>query len=201
VSDAKRATNNSVIGNIINSKYITNSYDRMLANNNTCGISDEKRIGIKDSNISPSDVVSGKIAKLNGVMLNYELATPITYTDLVYRDNGIDRPIVDVLMNITVNNWSMEEQLMTPYDDGNPTSIPATIKTQYGMDAVEAIDTLQKTCYFADDVKANLQALLTCINTNCAETLGGTFAISETATDKVFAFSFTPNVEPTNEGE
>ena len=149
---------------------------------------------------SYTDAASFK-ASLAGYFFVYELATPITYTDLIYRDNGVDRPLADVLMNIEVNNWSIEEQLMTPYEDGNPTSIPATIKTQYGMDAVEAIDTLQKTCYFADDVHANLQALLTCINTNCAETLGGTFAISETATDKVFAFSFTPNVEPTNEGE
>ena len=109
-------------------------------------------------------------------------------------------------MNITVNNWSIEEQLLTPYDEnGNPTAIPATIKTQYGMDAVEAIDTLQKTSYFAEDVRANLQALLTCINTNCAETLGGTFSISQTATEKVFGFTFAPNTEPdveqTNEGE
>ena len=142
---------------------------------------------------------------MEGVFMICELNTPITYTDLIYRDGGVDTPLADVLMNIEVNNWSMEEQLMTPYVDGNPTSIPATIMTQYGMDAVEAIDTLQKTCYFADDVRANLQALLTCINTNCAETLGGTFAISDTVTDKVFEFTFTPNaepdVEPTNEGE
>jgi hypothetical protein len=110
-------------------------------------------------------------------------------------------------MNIEVNNWSMEEQLMTPYVDGNPTSIPATISTKYGMDAVEQIDTLNKTCYFANDVKDNLQALLTCINTNCSETLGGTFSIGDPTQEdsKVFTFTFTPNtepdVEPTNEGE
>jgi hypothetical protein len=43
--------------------------------------------------------------------------------------------------------------------------------------------------------------MLSCINTNCAETLGGTFSVSDTDTDKVFEFTFTPNVEPTNEGE
>ena len=142
----------------------------------------------------------------NNDVIIYSRSIPTTYTDLIYRDGGIDTPLADVLMNIEVNNWSMEEQLMTPYVDGNPTSIPATIKTQYGMDAVEAIDTLQKTCYFADDVKANLQALLTCINTNCSETLGGTFSIGDPDEDsKVFTFTFTantePDVEPTNEGE
>lgn len=205
VSEAKRATNNSVVGNIISSKYIVYSYDRMLSNNKTCGISDEKRIGIKDSDISSSDIVAGKIAKLSGVMFVYELATPITYTNLIYRDNGVDTPLGEVLLQMQVDNWSMEEQLVPNYDNGNPTSIPATVNTIYSIDAVEALDTLNKNCYFADDVKANMQALLTCINTNCSETLGGTFSISETATNKVFAFSFTPNtepdVEPTNEGE
>lgn len=156
-------------------------------------------------NINIDGVGSHVAAAMNGQVIFYHLKDYITYTDLIYRDGGVDRPLADVLMNIEVNNWSMEEQLMTPYVDGNPTSIPATIRTQYGMDAVEAIDTLQKTCYFAEDVHANMQALLTCINTNCSETLGGTFGISETATDKVFEFTFTPNtepdVEPTNEGE
>ena len=134
----------------------------------------------------------------DGTNTLYALSTPITYTDLIYRDGGIDRPLADVLMYIEVNNWSMEEQLMTDYVDGNPTSIPATISTRYGMDAVEQIDTLNKTCYFADDVKANLQALLTCINTNCAETLGGTFSIGDPTQEdsKVFTFTFTANTEP-----
>lgn len=171
--------------NMPDNSYVLNSHSHAV---NT--------LGIYDTSITSADIIGGKIAKLNGVYLVYRLATPITYTDLIYRDGGIDRPLADVLMNIEVNNWSMEEQLITPYDNGNPTSIPATIKTQYGMDAVEAIDTLQKTSYFADDVHANLQALLTCINTNCSTVLGGTFAVSDTATEKVFSFTFTPNEEP-----
>lgn len=135
----------------------------------------------------------------------YVLETPITYTDLVYRDNGVDTPLGEFLLRMQVNNWSMEEQNVTPYVDGQPTAIPATISTVYAIDAVEQLDTLQKTSYFADDVRANLQAMLTCINTNCSTVLGGTFAVSDTATDKVFDFTFTPNVEPEvepeNEGE
>ena len=75
----------------------------------------------------------------------YALSTPITYTDLIYRDGGIDRPLSDVLLNINVNNWSIEEQMLTPYEDGNPTAVPAKISTQYGMDAVEEIDTIKHT--------------------------------------------------------
>lgn len=43
------------------------------------------------------------------------------------------------------------------------------------------------------DVHDNLQAMLTCINTNCASVLGGQFSISETATNKLFNFTFTAN--------
>lgn len=82
----------------------------------------------------------------DGTTTLYVLSTPITYTDLVYRDGGIDTPITDVLFNIDVDNWSIEEQLLTPYDEnGNPTAVPAKISTNYGMDAVEEIDTIKHT--------------------------------------------------------
>ena len=193
LSDAYKPTGLST-AKAICSKYIIASPSGFInSGDKRFTISGAGRVNVNDNSYT---TVDGFETAMSGVMLYYKLATPITYTDLIYRDGGIDRPLADVLMNIEVNNWSMEEQLMTPYDNGNPTSIPATINTQYGMDAVEAIDTLQKTSYFAEDVRANLQALLTCVNTNCAETLGGTFGISETATDKVFSFTFTPNTEP-----
>lgn len=97
---------------------------------------------IRDESYSTADELK---ASLNDVPLYYELATPITYTDLIYRDGGIDTPLSDVLFNIEVDNWSIEEQLLTPYEDGNPTAIPATISSQYGMDAVEEIDTIKHT--------------------------------------------------------
>lgn len=158
-------------------------------------------------NISYNDPTNFKNAMI-GVYVCFERATPITYTDLIYRDNGIDTPFKDILMNINVNNWSMEEQLLPDYVDDNPTSVPAKISTIYSIDAVAAIDELQKKSYFEGDVHDNLQAMLACINTNCSTILGGTFGISSTATNKLFEFSFTPtestntnDVEPTTEGE
>lgn len=134
---------------------------------------------------------------MNGQVMYFERKTPITYTDLIYRDGGIDTPLSEVLIGMEVDNWGTEQQLVTPYEDGNPTSIPATLSTIYSMDAVEAIDTLQKTTYTETEVHDNLAAMLACVNTNCSEVLGGTFAVSDTATDKVFDFTFTPNAEPT----
>jgi hypothetical protein len=131
---------------------------------------------------------------MQGVKMQYRKATPITYTDLIYRDGGVDRPLREVLVNLNVDNWSMEEQLMTDYDvQGNPTSVPATIKTKYSIDAVEAIKTLEESSYFESDIHDNFAALIAKINEKCASVLGGTLSISDSATNKLFTFGFTEN--------
>lgn len=198
-STIKKPASDSVVANIVCSNLVVKSASTYYNTLNSICVNILGNIYVRTDETNPATFKTA----MQGVKLYYELATPIVYTDLIYRDGGIDRPLADVLMNIDVNNWSMEEQLMTPYDEqtNQPTSIPATIKTQYGMDAVEAIDTLQKTTYTVIEVHDNLAALLACVNTNCSEVLGGTFAVSDTATDKLFEFTFTPNVEPTNEGE
>lgn len=136
-------------------------------------------------NFNYTDAAAFKAATA-GVPLNYELVTPITYTDLIYRDGGIDRPLSDVLFNIEVNNWSIEEQLLTPYDEnGNPTAVPAKISTQYGMDAVEEIDTIKHTYVsayseqnFSDSQKAqarhNIGAGTVNPTDNCPQLTAGT---------------------------
>lgn len=42
-------------------------------------------------------------AAMSGVMLNYELATPLTYTNLVYRENGVDIPLENVFFPNGIN--------------------------------------------------------------------------------------------------
>lgn len=191
-------TNNTV--SLICSKYAVGAYgshtadDKIIYPYNDIEI---HQINVRDS--SYSDVSTFKAAMQNEYIV-YRLndANTITYTDLVYRDNGVDTPLSEVLINMEVDNWGIEQQLVTPYVDGNPTSVPATLSTIFSMDAVEAIDTLQKTTYTEAEVHDNLAALLACVNTNCSEVLGGTFAVSDTATDKVFEFTFTPNPEPSD---
>ncbi len=141
----------SVVPNILAARYNTISFNTYYAQQSAENPTD-LQISYHNAdrivllrNLSYTNVTSF-VNAMTGVLINYELATPITYTDLIYRDGGIDRPLTDDLFNIDVDNWSIEEQLLTPYDEnGNPTSIPATIKTQYGMDAVEEIDTIKHT--------------------------------------------------------
>lgn len=129
---------------------------------------------------------------LSGVYLYFELDTPAHYTDLVYRDNGVDTPVE--ALNILVDNWSTEEEVIAdPEASGDPNSCAATLDIIYGIDAAEQLDTLNKEGILTGDLKANLEALLGVINTNCAEALGGTLSISENPTDKVYTFTFTPN--------
>lgn len=168
------------------------------------GDSFSKKVYIKDTSCS---TVGQLMTNIQGIEFLYETTNSMldynntTYIDLIYSEDegATGTPFADVLMNITVNNWSMEEQWITPYENGNPTSIPATINTQYSMDAVNAIDTLQKNTYTETDIYNNISALLSSINTNCGTVLGGTFSVSDTATDKVFTFTFTPNEEGGNQ--
>ncbi len=136
-------------------------------------------------------------------MLNYELATPLVYTDLIYSEDGGETgtPLGEVLLNMQVNNWGIEQVEVTSYSNGIPTSCAPTVETLYGVDVVEQLDTIDKEGIDVDALHANLNALVSCINTNCGEVLGGTISVSDTATDKVFAFTFTPNAEPSNTEE
>lgn len=129
---------------------------------------------------------------LDGKGIFFELATPLHYTDLVYRDNGVDTPVE--ALNILVDNWSTEEEIIAaPEASGDPNSCAATLDILYGIDAAEQLDTINQSGIFTTDLKANLEALLGVINTNCAEALGGTLSISENPSDKVYSFTFTPN--------
>jgi hypothetical protein len=143
-----------------------------------------------------SETLQTIAAAMRGIWLYYELEEYITYTDLVYEvADGVYVPL-DEVMGFRCDNWSMEEQRVAPYADGSPTSVAATMVAVYPMDAVEAIDTLEKTTLTAQEFHDNMAALLAVVNENCSAILGGTFAVSDTSTDKVFGFTFTANTTP-----
>ena len=71
------------------------------------GDGDNSSIYLVDSNISSSDVVSGKVAKLNGVGLNYELATPIEYE--------LASPIPDTMPAGTTERIISDRLPVTPF--------------------------------------------------------------------------------------
>lgn len=192
---ASRKVSASNVFNGICSKYSALSVNSVyIGNTGIATYNNGWGVRINDPAYSSYTTAQFKTA-MSGVMLNYELATPITYTDLIYRDGGIDRPLREVLVNINVDSWSMEEQLMTDYVNGNPTSVPATIQTKYSIDAVEAIKTLEEITYTETEVRTIFGNLLTCLNGEFSEELGGTFVIKDNVppTPKVFDFEFVEN--------
>ena len=156
-------------------------------------------VAVKDS--SYTDAATFKTA-MSGVPLYYQLATEKLYTDLVYQGSDIfpDGTPVTLPVNYIVNNWGIERQLPTP-SDGDPTSIPAEVSIRYTIDATEQLDTIDKAGIFAEDLKANLQALLTVVNAHLETAMGGTIAIGSTPVDKVYPFTFVPSEEPEPEQE
>lgn len=162
------------------------------------GFGNNRSVGVQDS--SYTDTTTFKAA-MDGVMLNYELATPLTYTNLVYREDGVDTPL-ELPMQYLVDNWGTERVIVWEAGTGEtePVSCAPILGILYAMDAVEEIDTLKTNGVMMSDLKSNIDTLLVALNQ--ALTGIGTITVSETATDKVFTFTFTPAApepEPTNE--
>lgn len=171
--------------------------DKTLASYNNSSSAD---VCIADSSYTDADTFK---TAMSGVMLNYELATPLTYTNLVYREDGVDTPL-ELPMQYLVDNWGTERVIVWEAGTGEtePVSCAPILGILYAMDAVKEIDTLKKNGVMMSDLKSNIDTLLVALNQ--ALTGIGTITVSETATDKVFTFTFTPAApepepEPTNE--
>ena len=134
---------------------------------------------------------------MSGVLLYFELATEQVYTDLVYQDSDLFADGTPVTMPVPyqVNNWGLERIIPQNTSEG-PVTAPPDISVKYAIDAQEQLDTIRTSGIFAEDLKANISALLSVVNEHLSETMGGTIAIGSTPTDKVYPFTFVPNPEP-----
>ena len=121
------------------------------------GSSGQSLLVILDKNISSSDIINKKIAKLNGVHLFYELATPITFTSLFLSASSTADELTampaDAIplseLQFADNNWSIEEAIYdAPEADANGVidtlhQCTGQMRIQYSLDAAEQILTLQ----------------------------------------------------------
>jgi len=92
-------------------------------------------------NTDYSDAATFKTA-MDGILLYFELATPETYTDLVYMgsDHFVDGTPVTLPVNYIENNWGVERIL--PKNTSEVKTAPATLVCKYSIDAVEEMDTI-----------------------------------------------------------
>ena len=115
--------------NVLCSKYATGDAYRGV-DKTVCGYGSSRLLFIMDS--SYSDATAFKTA-MNGVMLYYELATPITYTDLMYSEDGgvTGTPLSE--FKYKVDKYSTEELIVPTSQTGAPTStaLNADIDYQY----------------------------------------------------------------------
>lgn len=117
----KSASSYSEIGNMICTKYITDTWGRIYngTTSNAIGVSIDGQIGIIDS--SYTDAASFKAA-MKGVPLYYELATPIETE-------------IDPQLNMNYKVWDFgTEQLLT-----DSKSAPVLARTIYGFNATDTI--------------------------------------------------------------
>lgn len=103
---------------------------------NTTSLSSGKRIFLKDTSHSTAPTSSDNW--VNGVSLYYELATPITYTNLIYSEDG-GLTGIPFRVKYKVDKYSTEELIVPSDPTGAPTSTPiiADITYQYKGGAAE----------------------------------------------------------------
>lgn len=140
-----------------------------------------------------NDAAAFKTA-MSGVHLWFELATPLHYTGLVYRDNGVDTPISE--LKFLVNNWSTQGVDIPAFVDGAPVAVTPRITQIFGPDYREMVDTLSDMMtemYNVADVKANLQGLLEAFKT--ANIISAYTLTDPAAGGKTFGYEVTKYTE------
>ena len=124
-----------------------------------------------------------------GVMLEYSLATPITYTDLQYVDG---KPFT-LPVGYKVDDFGTEEIITPTSTAGEPTSCAPTISVRYGVNAVDPLRRLPQTYISKESMEAFLATLGSAMN--------GTWAMTWDGSNGKYSYVFTPNAEPEHNNE
>lgn len=176
--------------NLLCAKYPTttnSSLDKTIIAGLYYGVSE---VIIKDS--AYTDAVTF-LSAMNGVMLYYELADAVEYTDLVYRDNGVDVPLLDYFSGvILVDNFGTEEQLLESPTNNNPNSCAAGMDIVYGVNAADFIDAANNGSFIS---KPSQDALLSTLSA----VLGGTLSDTWNETTGHYDYTFTQNRQSNEE--
>lgn len=119
ISDIKKSATTTSVANLITPPYQADTPVRVNSINKTIASDEtENKIAIRDE--SYSDAASFKTA-MSGVMLNYELATPIEYE--------LAEPIPN---SILVDNLGTEQAIFPEHEDGSP-SAPFCCDSNYSI--------------------------------------------------------------------
>ena len=143
ISNMKNSGYNTVVYNIVCGIYknVLWGYNRTLAAYDKTIAGGGIKVSVRDSSY---EAASAFKTAMNGIMLNYELAESLTYTDLVYRDNGVDVPLEGI--NYKVDTLGTEEIVVPAPPSGadadTVTSCAPTMAIAYGMNAVKTIQNL-----------------------------------------------------------
>ena len=138
----------SAVTNI--SWFSTHDYNKMM-----CMIGGEDRIMLQDT--AYSDAAAFKTA-MSGVMLDYQLATPLHYTDLMYSEDG-GQTFVEIPAGYRVDDYGTERRLPDGLVDGAPASTPLVAEIAYAMNAVDPLRNLPRN-YLSKQSTVNLLAAM-----------------------------------------
>lgn len=130
---------------------LENTPDKSIFNRTTPNLG----VMVKDS--AYTDAAAFKTA-MNGVMLDYQLATPLRYTDLMYSEDG-GQTFTEIPSNYRVDDFGTERRLPDGLVDGAPASTPLVAEIAYAMNAVDPLRNLPRN-YLSKQSTENLLAAM-----------------------------------------
>ena len=122
---------------------------------------------------------------MNGVMLDYQLATPLHYTDLMYSEDG-GQTFTELPSNYRVDDFGTEQRLPSGIVDGAPASTTLVADIAYAMNAVDTLRRLPQT-YLSKESTENLLAAL-----QTAGVIAG-YTMTYDSDNEQYDFTITPN--------
>ena len=125
----------------------------------------ETKLGIKDRYRNASDLSSGKASWLSGMHLFYKLATPLTYTSLIYRQSGQpDIPLNQLTRSLQVCNWATTKAVCAAATEttvgsttsAKPNSASPVVKSEFSSNIPEQVDSLDARVTALEQAIANM---------------------------------------------
>lgn len=169
-SKVKKPTSDTIAANILCHKFVAMS-NRQYRNN--LGAMSVNVNGFLYVRTDETDAATFK-ASVNGVLIYYELATPVVYTDLIYRDSEAfaDNTPVTLPVNYKVDNWGIERIAPQNTEEAVVTSKPE-LTMRYSIDAVEELNTHRDMIENLDERKPEKYGEYPDMAVGSAKTLAG----------------------------
>ena len=149
---AKASSSNLKVGNILSKTYTKAASNATTLNGQNMAVSlaESNNLQIKDNRYETASAFNSAMKSQHPIVW-YELATPLTYTSLIYRQSGQpDIPLNQLTRSLQVCNWATTkavcaaatETVVGSTTSAKPNSASPVVKSEFSSNIPEQVDSL-----------------------------------------------------------